>query len=461
MMRVEKKAFVSKSKVKTVGFDGFSVTRCHQGKRESGILYAEKSANCNCFDGRLKTGFGIRACVDGAGRNVVAPLGVVAEQFFLWRGKDDDGADAERLCFMTREGNFYFRDEESGVFLRRGDWGAGVRLHEALDLSRNPHLLSIGKSGVYSFDKNLGWQGSSIVGLDNPVCGCVCNGRVFVGAKPYTLIYSAPFEPTEFENTIDESGRLYFSSERGEIVDFAVFENDLYVFFEYGIMRLGISGAAREFQPTGVAYSGGRIFENAIGVSGGALYFLTENGIKRFDGNTVKDSFADMEIKPKKEGQRCAFARCGDQFLLKFIDEADTERVIVLDSDGKNGYFAFENTKIDGLSFVDGKTYCQTEDDVCWVLDDVDLPTGEEYSFLTTTDFGVNGRKTLKTLKIEGEGGFLLTVKSALGAKRLEMDLTGGCDCVKVGLRGERFSLDFSLKKGAKIEKVEAEIEYV
>jgi len=110
---------------------------------------------------------------------------------------------------------------------------------------------------------------------------------------------------------------------------------------------------------------------------------------------------------------------------------------------------------------VDGKTYCQTEDDVCWVLDDVDLPTGEEYSFLTTTDFGVNGRKTLKTLKIEGEGGFLLTVKSSFGAKRLEMDLTGGCDCVKVGLRGERFSLDFSLKKGAKIEKVEAEIEYL
>ncbi len=461
MMRVEKRVFVSKSKVKMVKFDEFSAIRYRQGKRKSGVLYAEKSANCNCFDGRLKTGLGIGVCLDETGRNVVAPLGVVAEQFFLWRGKNNDGADAESLCFMTSDGKFYFRDEESGVFLRRGDLGEGARLYEALDFSRNPHLLSIGKSGVYSFDRNLGWQGSSIVGLDNPVCGCVCGGRVFVGAKPYTLIYSAPFEPKGFENTIDESGRLYFSSERGEIIDFAVFENDLYVFFEYGIMRLGISGAAREFKPTNVEYNGGRIFENSIGVSGGALYFLTENGIKCFDGNAVKEAFADMEIRPKKEAQRCAFARFGDGFLLKFIDEADIERIAVLACDGESGYFAFENVKIDGLSFVDGKTYCQNGDDVYWISERGDLPQGEKYSFLATVDFGVSGRKTLKTLKIEGDGKFLLTVKSEFGEKRLEMDLTNGCDCVKVGLRGERFSFGFSLEKGASIEKIEAEIEYL
>ena len=460
MMRVEKSVFVAKSKVKTISRDGFSVEKNERGKRKTGVLYAQSSVNCDCLDGTLKTGLGLGVCLDGAGRNVVVPTGVTAKRFFLWRGKNDDGTDGETLCFVTDDGEFYFRNDD-GVFLRRGDLSEGARLYEAVDTLKNPRLLSIGKSGVYSFDKSVGWQGCSIVGLDKPVCGAVCNGRTFVGAKPYTLIYSAPFEPTDFENTIDESGRLYFSSERGEIIDLATFENDLYVFFEYGIMRLGISGAAREFKPTGITYRGGRIFENSIGVSGNSLYFLTENGVKRLVGNEVKDAFSGLEILPKKEGQRCAFARFCDGFLLQFIDKSDKEQVGVFHSDGENGYFAFENTKIDGLSFVDGKTYCQNGDDVYWIVADGELPIRETYSFVTELDFGVTGRKTLKNLTIEGKDKISLTVKSEFGERTWETDLKDARDRLKIGLRGEWFSLRFSLRKGAQVRKVEAEIEYL
>jgi hypothetical protein len=129
---------------------------------------------------------------------------------------------------------------------------------------------------------------------------------------------------------------------------------------------------------------------------------------------------------------------------------------LCLSADGKHGYFAFA---VEGLSDGLGKGLFVHQHAVKTISSDGDLPSGEGYTFVgKPLDFGSNRRKTLKSLRVFGDGEGVVKVQTEGKQKSVCVHFENGVAVLPIGMRGEWFSLAFELKKGSKIAGVQADV---
>ena len=445
-------------------FDGFTLFPSKDKKK----LLASSSLNCSCADGVLRGGIGYERLLDKDGNAVKAAiLGHVRGAFVLESWQKDEGAEKYYLL-LDGDGKLYAYSKVYGAYVCKGEFATNgkVGVVAATACDGETKLLVSGKGGsfVVSADEWVALpQGSADKG-----CGALCfyKNRVFLGERPCKILYSDPETPWDFSPTYDEGGYVLLPMDKGEMVGAVGFGDCVYFFFERGVVSLNPDGLARNFKLTDVAYSGGEIFAGSMGVCGNYLFFLSENGICRFDGKEVVTVGGFLGVCPERGGQVCDHATVGDYFVVRYQEkESRAMRTAVLRADGGDGYFISDYA---GLNECDRQPLCVVGAYFCTLTQGGDLPADEKREFVSElVDFGdilagysegfdwrggyMGKAKKLKTLTLYGEGCLQVEVHDGKEWHAWEIEDLPQKLTLNIGLRGEAFRFRFVLEKDAKV----------
>ena len=123
------------------------------------------------------------------------------------------------------------------------------------------------------------------------------NERMFVtiGGRKNAVWFSDDLDPTNWNPELDEGGFIELEGEGGatnKVVDFGGY---VYIFRDYGIMRLTAYGDQSEFSLTGLFVSSGRIFADTVAVCGDRILFCASDGPYTFDGLSTTRILRDYD----------------------------------------------------------------------------------------------------------------------------------------------------------------------
>ncbi len=439
----------------TIVYDGF----CTYDRDKKNILGAAESCNCDCENGVLTTGLGVTPYVSLYGTvpaiNQSEKLAWVFQHIGL---SSDKLSYLEQTCYMTAKGTMHLLDFSTGGFKTKSTFSPNTIPETVVRRSLEAKTVFVGEKGVALMNAAETVSATTIKKAYPAVT--YFKNRLFVGVGPCTLVYSNPETESAFTETGDDSGRISFSERMGDIQAIRALGNFLYILFDYGIVRLDVGGGARDFKVTILTYAGEKIFGSSACVCGNAIFFLTEGGVYRFDGKReIAEKVCEgLRIKPLIGTQLCGRAFVYGKYMLRYLDESENKRVVVISADGKSGYYT--GGDLDGLWGNGGKAYCRVDKKVQYVNLEGDLPTGEEYRFVTRLlDFGSPKKKTLRTLRFEGTGSFTLTVENGKKSRVKKMQFVDGKAEIRLDEAGTVFRLRFLLDKGTEISKMTVETE--
>lgn len=413
------------------------------------------SMNCDLRDGVLQTGLGVLPYTlkDGS-KPSLAALTSRVDGLFSVDVMDSLSAAVytEDLFLVTEDGKLWAFGGTG--FLGGALVGANVSAATAVDKSSGEQRTIFAGStrSFLVFDGII--QGVALPNTRAAICAW--NNRIFIGTKVFKVAYSAPERAFTFASeTIDDSGTLYLPSDRGDVVALRTFQGMVYIFCERGIFRLKADGAARDFQLTAIEYGGGKIFGKTVGNCGDVIFFLAEDGLYRMRGDVVKRVCKHLPIRPKESGEFCNHGVAGDDFLVRYVEVSGKRRTLVVDSEGKDGYFT---SHFEGLGEHNGKTLCRYLDTVGMISPNGVLPTGGTYYFLSEkVDLGSRDRKTLTGLYFKGSGSFTCEVIADGKSYSQSLYFVNGAAVFNKALRGTEFQFRFTLSKGASIRSMTAE----
>lgn len=418
-----------------VDYDGFRLF----SNGEKGKMVARSSLNCSCADGVLQGGIGYEFYRDRNGEKVLTAFVDSARAFYIletW--SNGDGTELSTDYFiLDGDGQMYQYVEAYDGYVAQALVGLDVGVALATTPNGETKIVVSGEQGAFCVD-GVNW--GTFEQTDADKCtGAVCfsKNRVFLGQKPCKLLYGDPEKPWDFTATYDEGGYVYLPLNKGDIVDILEYGDSVYIFFQRGIVRLKPDGLARNFQIRETTYSGGEIFAKSIGVCGNWIFFLSENGICRFDGEEVERVGRFLGVMPAKVGQRCAHATVGEYYLLKYLDEGTfSVRTVALRADGKDGYFV---SNYAGLNECNRMPVCAVGNRLATLRLGGEVPNGETRVFESDyVDLGGRGKKHLKSVTFYGEG-------------RLTFEVFDGKDWTSWDL--EDIPLKTTLKLGVVVEE--------
>jgi len=295
----KKKAIKVNAKTKKLAFHKF-VPWKRIGDSDKDTLYATDSRNCNCLDGAMRMGVGVKVHTNSNGKVVKYAISETEIDCFFFTHKHlSSGEYRSMLCCLAKSGQYYFTYFDSTDFVEYLDMQLKPvkQIDYFLTADNEPYVMFFGESGVYMSQLEVWERTDSTVPVQ---CGCVWNDRAYAVIDPYTLIYSAPLEPLDFSDTIHDSGRIYIPRETGNAVAIKPFNGKLYLFSDYGITEIEPAGSATDFKQKKIAYQGGRIVPGSIGECRGKLYFFALDGVYAFDGRCVEKKFRKLRLKGKK-----------------------------------------------------------------------------------------------------------------------------------------------------------------
>ena len=442
-----KKLFGKRVRTIQRSYDKFFVGK---GKREKNVLFSAIAKGCDCAGGVLKRGVGVVPfLINGSPLNISdssARLFLATEQV--------DGERVERFGYIAKNGFAYLYDDATGVFENIGVLSNGVGVG-ATDKDGAHVPIFVCDYGIYRLN-----QGTLSYVSDIPcqAVACFCAGRVFAVSEDFSLIYSAPYEPKDFSESVDGGGRIFLRDDCGKIAGLVPMKNKLCVLFEHGITMLDVSGGARSFVRKDVVYGGDKIFLGtacAGNADGEKVFFLTRLGVCCFDGVKVEKTGENLSMEIAEDSVcSCAFAF--GKYFVAYTDKENVKRTIAIDAESGIGY---EHIAFNGL-FGNNTTaigVCGTT--VYQLAYGGELPTGQEGVFVAETDFDVRGIKTIRKLRFVGEGSFEIAISNGRNSLEKSLELANGSAEMRVDLRGERFSLSIRPSANCEIRELSATIQ--
>ncbi|MBQ5929728.1 MAG: hypothetical protein IIX02_02950, partial [Clostridia bacterium] len=294
-----------------------------------------------------------------------------------------------------------------------------------------------------------GWTSRKLDGATGAMC--VCKDRIFLAMENGTIVYSDPEYPYLFDG-MSGDGKIQLAYAFGEIVAMLCFENQVYAFHQFGVVSIKVTGDVEKFEIQPLDYRGGEIFGDSVGVCGNLVFFLAADGVYRFDGKNFHRVECVGKIVPSLRERVCQYSVCGNMYLLQYVDIEEEWRAVAIAADGKNGYFTSVR---EGLSFAGGAALCQLGNYVVMLRENGEIPTAWKPSFLTQrTDFGVVGRKTLRTVRVRGRGLVTMRVGTDRFEKGYDLTFNRGVASVNLQALGESFYFAFSLGGNSCVQEV-------
>lgn len=284
---------------------------------------AEKAYNVDVSSGALKPAYG------------VSDTGLIFEKVFYYTRYDEATDERTGIYLGYREGKMYaVKDTEKeieGVFFASAPTGVNYRLYG------EDVFLLCGEEGMAVVHAD----GSAVTVPSAPkITGLAMhNERMFVtiGGRKNAVWFSDDLDPTNWNPELDEGGFIELEGEGGatnKVVDFGGY---VYIFRDYGIMRLTAYGDQSEFSLTGLFVSSGRIFADTVAVCGDRILFCASDGPYVFDGLSTTRILRDYDgafapVKP-------VAAYSGGKYFLatKLTETAGEENDALLCIDPKTG----------------------------------------------------------------------------------------------------------------------------
>ena len=315
-------------------------------RRDESVLPYSRASFISGFsfeDGALKDGYGIESS---------AIKDYMVRGIWLYRRGGE-----EILMYATGEGYvMYFRGGENrlltGVRFTGKPFGVNYRLGDE-------DVILI----CSSEDKMAVWNGSDpAYTVDgSPYIGsmAVHYERMFVTSPRCrdTLLFSDDLDPTNWNVSLSEGGRIVLADERGGLNKVISLGNYLYVFRDFGISRVTAYGDQTQFTVANLFVSSGRIFAPTVVLCGDTVVFLASDGLYAFDGNETRKILKEVSPLIEPDEEACAAYSEGKYYLSARSKEG--KRVILVYEKG-GGYDITQNIAVAAV-YAAGKVYCLSD----------------------------------------------------------------------------------------------------
>ena len=440
MVGVKKEKIKARSLKKTFVFKKFQLL----GEGLDDVIYASSSKNCACFDGVLQGGVSYENAFEKEyGHDLYYSSNMIMQAGYL-EGKLNKNEN-RTIILLQANNKIALLNFNTYKFVDVYAFKENVKMLQFTDKNLDVHTLFYGEKGVYEFKMEDG----PVLKDEGVVKGaCVLLDRVFYGYQGGKIVFTAPGEVFKDKNTTDDSGELYLGTSKGEIIEMVALENSIYIFFERGIMRLKVSGSARDFVLENIYYDGKIILPNFIVVKSDEIYFSSENNrycLRANKAQLLKDlykaPFAYSRIR-----KVIAFQGC----FIVYVDDAANQQnaYFVIQEDGQ----IYEVFKLNGLGLLE-KRVCVSRSGIMFnlCLGDGEILSGESYWFTSKwIDFGTSEKKMIKELTFKGEGRVTVTLRFEGGEHTYELDLSSGVASVKPLIKARNVQFHFVLSKKTK-----------
>ena len=220
-------------------------------------------------------------------------------------------------------------------------------------------------------------------------------GRLF-SVDGYKVIWSGPKGFSDWEEGINGCGHLELDSARGRPYTLFVLGGKIVIVREFGFTVLSMYGSPENFSVESTDTDSNLIINFSFSVVKDKLYFLTDDGIKCFDGSKITPipfdyTFLDVQT---------ATSYGGKYFLAGYIKEFSCDMIICIDTElGANCfidqyacYFCVKN----GLEFFDNEShyFLSNERNGSYSFESKELDFGTD-KFKTVTEIRVSGKANI------------------------------------------------------------------
>lgn len=442
----DKREIALKTQTVIEKFDTFEFASC---SKKNGALPIELATNCDISDGKARVGVGALEYTLPSGKNVLYDWNLSTPKAFFYCG--------DKLGLLSGKNQIYLYEEVTRSYRLAYTFYGDMKVVQVQDASGKYHVCFCGGGGVFSYGLNVGAMEMSEIACQ-PVA-CAFQGRIFTAADD-SIVYSAPFNPDYILESMDGGGRVVLPFETGKVVDIVATSEFVFVFCEYGIWKLVVSGSARDFRLERVGFTGNGIVKGsacAVAFSGGEkVFFFDQYGPWKLDRLGVVRICSDLTFSLKKTGQVCEHACLNGKVVYNYRDVDGSVKNVVIDAETDKAYHSFT---AEGLSDIKGQAVGVVDGFVQALRTGELLPANRLSELVTPEcDFNLSGVKTLRRLKVFGEGAITLSVSSGRKTKTFDLQTENGVASVDVRLKGEFFRLRFVLGAHAVLCGLEVEL---
>lgn len=214
---------------------------------------------------------------------------------------------------------------------------------------------------------------------------CLHNGRLFAidSTKNYLVRFSSILNPLDWSssNASTSGGEIELNDFKGSLKNLVSFLDNVYVFRDFGISKISAFVANSNFGVSNIYSTSSKIFCNTACVCGDNIYFLSEDGLYKFDGfnvEKVEGSFSHLfKNKSQENAVTCFFD--GKLYIACNLNFDDEKTV------GVENSTYFNNALIE--YDLNAKTYSITRGiDVCHLLAVKDLILSKLFVCLNNTE---------------------------------------------------------------------------
>ncbi len=282
-------------------------------------------------------------------------------------------------------------------------------------------------------------------------CIAIHRERAFVAGREY-LSYTPPFRAQTWYREIQEgetgrsifeleAGRIPLPPEGGDAVALIAYDDRLYLFREFEILRIRADSNDLNYKIEQVRCDYGAVKEGSVQVCGGKLTFFTDRGLCVWDGGELRLACSEYPalkspLSSAAYGEKyCALAADGNLFCY----DAASEKICLLTLAAEHlasGY--------DGIYFRHGGTVFRLNERKT-------IPSDLQTKFALAVEIGKrSGReRRLDGIAVEGRGTFQVGLTTDKGSMKIQADAEKRVPLPKV-LPGS--VLDISLSSTGDVE---------
>lgn len=257
-------------------------------------------------------------------------------------------------------------------------------------------------------------------------CGVMHCGRLFGvdGDDRFKVRWSGEGGLCDWEQKINGSGSVTLDPERGTVLDIVEYGEKLIALRRSGLTVLSMFGAPENFSVGLTDTDCAEIYRGTAKVAGGRLLFYTADGLRAFDGSTVKT--VEHNYSRDVSAPVCAAAFDGKYFLSCYSKSLNSDAVLCYDT--AEGASRLIDCKAEGLCTADAVFAYNS-------LGAYRLGYGGKFLFANAFDFGDDREKTVTKIFVSGNADI------EISNGRISRRFTGVSGAVRPRLRGKSFTV--------------------
>ena len=457
MIKKIKRAFVPVQVKRTV-FQKFQITQ-GLGRAVDGVLFGS-GVNIDACDGVLKPGIGAEKFKDDIGEIPTVETTQIEQAVFLFKDMNQGSFYKEIPGIISIYGGVMRFSTEERTFSSMGTIvGYTARPLEVLKEDGTHQLFFYNSHGVWKYVEGEKITYDYCCLYKNLTSACFHQGRIFALGAKNQLYYSSPYSPDNFTEDLEYSGYIHLPLSYGMTKGIVVYKGDIYIFFEYGIIRLETAGSSRNFKMVGLSYSFGKILFGSIAVCVGnknRIFFLTEEGLYAFDGEKVEPICQNLKFNPDS-GKICRSATAFGKYFLEYTGLDGKVYSVCVDEKTDKGYYTYYMRAITGWQ---GRIFFINNSFVMELKEGKSLPDGEEAVFkIQKLNLPGEGEKVIRKICLFGTGRVEIKIGNGKKEKSFNVEMFDGEAELPAKLKGKDFILQIKLFEDSKIYRVEFETE--